>query len=312
MTHRILRGLGALALASMPTLASAQDAARSEGGGVFDTDAILDTLNSQVAPWGMKIVGALVALFAAWIVAGMASRAVRRAGEGKLDTTLVRFFSSFVRYIILIAAVVAILGIFGIETSSFAALIAAAGLAVGLAFEGTLGNFAAGMMLLIFRPFKIGDFVDAGGVMGTVEEIELFATTLKTPDNRKIIIPNKQIGGSTITNFAAYPIRRVDVEVGCDYGARVDDCRDALEEAVRRCEHRIEDPEHQVFLKGLGASSVDWVCRVWCKSEDFWALHQELVRSVHIVLAEKKIGIPFPQMDVHLDGEVVDALRKSN
>ncbi|MBX3246290.1 MAG: mechanosensitive ion channel [Myxococcales bacterium] len=307
MTERKTRGvgLGVLALASSPALASAQEAS----DGVLDTDAILQTLNSQVAPWGMRIVGALVGLFAAWIIAGMVSRTVRRAGEGRLDATLVRFFSSFVRYLILIAAAISILGVFGVETSSFAALIAASGLAIGLAFEGTLGNFAAGVMLLIFRPFRVGDFVDAGGVMGTVEEIELFATSLKTPDNRKIIIPNKQIGASTITNFAAYPTRRVDVEVGCDYGARVDDCRDALEEAVQRCELRIEEPAHQVFLKGLGDSSVNWVCRVWCKSEDYWALHQELVRSIHGVLAEKEIGIPFPQMDVHLDGEVVDALR---
>jgi small conductance mechanosensitive channel len=289
-----------------PTLAYAQD----EAGGGFDFDKVLEGLNTQVAPWGIKIVGALVGLFAAWIVAGMLGRSIRRAGDRRaLDTTLVRFFANLVRYVVLTAAIVAILGVFGIETSSFAAILGAAGLAIGLAFEGSLGNFAAGVVLLVFRPFKVGDFVDAGGVLGTVEEVELFATTMKTPDNKKIIIPNKQVGSATITNYAAYPTRRVDIDVGVDYAARVDVVRDALEAAVVSCERRLTDPEHQVFLKGLGASSVDWVCRVWCKSEDYWTLHEELVRAIHETLREKEIGIPFPQMDVHLDTEVVQALR---
>lgn len=293
-----------------PAFALAQETTEESGGGGFDVDKVLASLNDQVAPWGIKILGALFGLFAAWVVAGTLSRGVRKAGEARsLDATLVRFFANMVRYVVLTAAIVAILGVFGIETSSFAAIIGAAGLAIGLAFEGTLGNFAAGVMLLVFRPFKIGDVVDAGGILGKIEEIELFTTTMKTPDNKKIIVPNKQIGGSTITNYAAYPERRVDVEVGVDYAVRVDVARAALEKAVARCEKRLTDPEHQVFLKGLGASSVDWVCRVWCKSDDYWVLHEELVRAIHDTLAEEGIGIPFPQMDVHLDTEVVEALK---
>ena len=275
---------------------------------IFDTDAILQTLNEQVAPWGMKILGALVGLFVAWIVAGSVGRMTRRAAERRnLDATLSRFFASMVRNLVLVAAVIAILGVFGIETSSFAAIIGAAGLAVGLAFQGTLGNFASGVMLLVFRPFKIGDAVEGGGVFGVVEEIELFTTTIKTLDNQKVIVPNGKIAGDTIKNVGAYDTRRVDIDVGCDYGASVDDCRKALEESLSLVEKKLDDPAPQIFLASLGASSVDWQVRVWCKTEDYWDVYQSTIRAIHMKLGERGIGIPFPQMDVHLDDAVVKA-----
>lgn len=299
----------AAVLVQLPALALAQE----EGGGSsgFDVDTIIETLNKEVAPWGAKILGALVAMFVAWIVAGSVGRAVRKAGEKKsLDETLTRFFANVAKNLILVAAVVAILGVFGIETSSFAAIIGAAGLAVGLAFQGTLSSFAAGVLLLVFRPFKIGDFITAGGETGTVKEIDLFTTTLATPDNQKIIVPNAKIGGDTIRNVVAYETRRVDVEVGCDYDAAVDDCRAALTEALDLIEKKIDEPAPQVFLKSLGGSSVDWVVRVWCKTEDYWAVHEATVRAIHVKLGEKGIGIPYPQMDVHLDDSAVKALSR--
>ena len=277
----------------------------------MDVDTILETLNREVAPWGAKILGALLAMFIAWLVAGAVGRAVRRAGEKRsLDATLTRFFASVARNVILVAAVVAVLGVFGIETSSFAAIIGAAGLAVGLAFQGTLSSFAAGVLLLVFRPFKIGDVITAGGETGKVMEIELFTTTLATPDNQKIIVPNSKIGGDTIRNAVAYDTRRVDIDVGCDYDASIDDCRAALTEALALIAHKLDDPEPQIFLKSLGASSVDWVVRVWCKTPDYWVVHEETVRAIHVKLGEKGIGIPYPQMDVHFDEGAVRAMSR--
>ncbi|MEM9073118.1 MAG: mechanosensitive ion channel domain-containing protein [Myxococcota bacterium] len=292
----------------LPGLALAQD---GESSG-FSTETIMETLSEQVAPWGAKIVGALVALFIAWIVAGAVGRTVRKGGEKrKLDVTLTRFFAGMARNLVLIAAVVAILGVFGIETSSFAAIIGAAGLAVGLAFQGTLGSFASGVLLLVFRPFKVGDVVEAGGVVGVVEEIELFTTVIKTLDNQKLIVPNSKVAGDTIRNAVAYDTRRVDIDVGCDYNASIDDCRAALEESIQLVDKALKDPEPQVFLAALGGSSVDWQVRIWCKTEDYWDVHQATVRAIHVKLAEKGIGIPYPTMDVNFNEDILKALGKS-
>ena len=173
-----------------------------------------------IATYGIRVVGVLVALFAAWVVSGMAKRALLKVfARSNFDATLSKFFSNMARYSILTFAVVGCLEVFGIETSSFAAVIAAAGLAIGLAFQGTLSNFSAGVMLLIFRPFRVGDYVTVGGTSGTVEEIDLFTTELKTPDSKMIVMPNSSIFGAEITNFSAHENRRVDIDVGTDYGA---------------------------------------------------------------------------------------------
>ncbi len=277
---------------------------------------IVDWLNGDgrdfVVGIGAKVVGVLVALFVAWVVARWLSNVLRRTLEKReFDATLTRFFSKMVRYAVLTFAVLGCLGVFGIQTASFAAVIAAAGLAVGLAFQGTLSNFAAGVMLLVFRPFKVGDFVDAGGVMGTIEEIDLFTTDMKTPDNKRVIVPNSSVFGSTITNFTHYEIRRADIDVGVDYAATTEETRKVLETIPGKVEGVLEDPAPQIFLKSLGGSSVDWVVRVWCKTEDFWDVYQRTIHETKNTLDEAKLGIPFPQMDVHLDADALEALRKS-
>lgn len=249
------------------------------------------------------VIGVLVALFAAWVVAGMVKRGMIRAFEKtKFDKTLAKFFSNLARYGILIGAGLGCLGVFGVDTTSFAAVIGAAGLAVGLAFQGTLANFSAGVMLLVFRPFKVDDLVEVGGTMGVVHEIELFTTELVTAQNVKIIMPNSSIFGTTIKNYTHHGTRRIDIDVGAEYSADIDETRKVLEKAVSKLENAVAEPAPDVFLKGLGGSSVDWVIRAHCTNDKYWALHQELVRAAKVSLDEAGIGIPFPQMDVHLDG----------
>ncbi|MEC7521567.1 MAG: mechanosensitive ion channel domain-containing protein [Myxococcota bacterium] len=275
----------------------------------------MDSLNlgsgtmELITTYGVRVVGVLAALFVAWVVAGWVRRLMMRGFQkSNFDPTLSKFFSNMARYALLTFAVLGCLGVFGIETSSFAAVIAAAGLAIGLAFQGTLSNFSAGVMLLIFRPFKVGEVVNVSGVTGSVEEIDLFTTELKTPDAKRIILPNSSVFGATITNFTHHEHRRVDVAVGTDYGADIDETRKILEMAARKVPGTTPELEPQVFLSSLGASSVDWQLRVWCKPEDYWTVWEATVREAKIALDGASIGIPFPQMDLHLDSAVVDAL----
>lgn len=275
----------------------------------FDWNELLNTIGTLVTTWGLKVVGVLVIVFVAWVVAGWSRRSLQSALEKrKFDATLTRFFANLLRYSILIAAGVGAMGIFGIETTSFAALIAAMGLAIGLAFQGTLSNFASGVMLLIFRPYKVGDLVQLGGVLGFVEELELFTTEIKSLDNRRYTVPNSAIFGSTIENLTHYPVRRVDVPVGCDYSADIDQCREVFETMASDIPGVLQDPPPQIFLAELGGSSVDWQIRVWCNTDDYWDVYQATIRDAKRSLEAAGIGIPFPQVDVHFDGPVVQAL----
>ncbi|MFK7988372.1 MAG: mechanosensitive ion channel family protein [Sandaracinaceae bacterium] len=269
----------------------------------IDWQAVLDAAWNFGRDQVPRIVGVLVALFVAWIVAGMVKRALLRGFEkANFDKTLSRFISNMSRYAILVFSVLGCLGVFGVETSSFAAVIAAAGLAVGLAFQGTLSNFAAGVMLLVFRPFKIGDVVDAGGAVGAIAEIDLFTTEMTTVDNQKVIVPNSSIFGGKIVNVTGHPQRRVDIDVGTDYGADLQEVRDVLEAMAPKIEGVLSDPPPQIFLKSLGGSSIDWQVRVWCNTEDYWDVWQRTTHQTKDTLDKAGVGIPFPQMDVHLDG----------
>lgn len=268
----------------------------------MDFDKILENLAAAGATWGLKVVGVLVTLIVAWIIAGWVRRRIMNGLERrKFDLTLSRFFANSARYGIIAGAVLGCLGVFGIQTASFAAVIAAMGLAIGLAFQGSLSNFAAGVMLLVFRPYRVGDFIIAGGKTGVVDEIELFTTQINTPDNRHIVIPNSKIFGDVIENVSYNDIRRVDIDVGVEYKADLDQTKAVLEEAAKSVENLLSDPAPQVFLKSLGASSVDWVIRVWCKTSDYWTVYQATIRAAKQHLDKAGLGIPFPQMDVHFD-----------
>lgn len=255
--------------------------------------------------YGLPICGGIIILVVAFVLGKMVSGIVRRSSEkAKIDLTLSRFFGKMVYYLILVVGVMIALGTVGIEVTSFAAILAAAGFAVGMALSGTLGNFAAGAMLLIFRPFKVGDVINAAGVTAKVDAIELFTTTLDTPDNRRIIIPNGKIFGDTIENITHHPERRCDVFVGVDYSADMDKTREVLTKAAESLDEynvKGEGRGFQVFMIDLGDSSVNWTVRFWTTGADFWTAKEKLTHAVKQHLDEAGIGIPFPQMDVHLD-----------
>ncbi len=248
-----------------------------------------------------KVAGVITLLVLAWIISGWLGRSVSSAIGARIDQTIANFFGSLTRYGVLIMALLSVLQIFGVGTTSFAALIGAAGLAIGLALQGTLGNFSSGIMLLAFRPFKVGDVISSGGVTGKVAEIGLFSTEIDTFDNRRFTVPNGSVYGSTIENIFYHTTRRVDVTVGTDYPASISDTRQVLLSAAADVDHVLTDPEPAAVLTGLGDSSIDWVVRVWVKSEDFWGVKEALTQRVKEKLDEAGIGIPYPQMDVHLD-----------
>lgn len=268
----------------------------------FDiTELDVDTAIGLVETYGIPVLKALVILFIAFLLAAWVRRIVLGGlTRAKLDVTLAKFVSNAAKWGILVLAVLMVLSVFGIQTASFAVVIGALGLAIGLAFQGTLSNVASGMMLLIFRPFKVGDVVNLAGQVCKVDEIQLFFTTVDTFDNRRLIIPNSKIFGEIIENITYHPKRRADVVVGVAYDADVDKTRAAFERAVERVEKKLEGEPHQVWLDALGDSAVVWHLRVWCKTEDWGDCKQEVIKCAKEALEEAGIGIPFPQMDVRL------------
>jgi small conductance mechanosensitive channel len=260
-----------------------------------------DTL-SLAADYLLSAVAFIVIL----VVGRYLAKWVRDLIRGGLDTpgvdrTLTKFAGNFAYYGIFLLALFAGLETVGVETASFVAVLAAASFAVGLALQGTLANFAAGIMLLIFRPFSVGDYVEIAGETGFVRDIQLFFTRLTTRDNRLVIIPNGDIFGATIENIFAHDEIRVDCDVGTGYPADIDETREVLLEAARQVDDRIEEKGEQAALVELGGSSINWQVRIWATPDNYFRLKQELTRRVKYALDEADIGIPYPQMDVHLD-----------
>ncbi|MFO8100257.1 MAG: mechanosensitive ion channel [Salinibacter sp.] len=249
---------------------------------------------SAVAFIAILVIGRYIA---AWV------RDTTKSGldRPEMDQTLTKFAGNFAYYAIFLLALFAGLETVGVQTASFIAVLAAASFAVGLALQGTLANFAAGVMLLIFRPFGVGDYVEIAGKTGFVRDLQLFFTRLRTRSNRVIIVPNGDIFGSTIENIFAQDEIRVDCDVGTDYPADIDEVREVLLDAARAVDGRLEDKGVQAALVGLGGSSIDWQVRVWARPDDYFRLKQELTRQVKYKLDAADIGIPFPQRDVHVD-----------
>ena len=249
---------------------------------------------------------ALVALVIAYFVSKLLARWVSSAVEARVDQTLGRFFGKFTYYAIMTLTVLAILQSVGVGITMFAAALGAVAFSIGLAFQGTLSNFASGILLLVFRPFKVGDVVNAAGVLGKVNEIDLFTTTFDTPDNRRLIVPNSAISGATIENISYHAERRVDVEIGVGYAASLDTTRYVLQSSVEALADYMIEGEgrgYQIVLANLGASSVDWVVRFWAASEDYFTVKEALTYEIKQQLDASGIEIPFPQMQIHVSNE---------
>lgn len=264
----------------------------------FDVAQIIDL----VIVYGIKIALALVIyIVGKWIV-GAISNAMQKAMDARdVDPTISKFVGSIAYYLMFAFVVIAALGQLGVQTASVVAIIGAAGLAVGFALQGTLSNFAAGVMMILLRPIKVGDFVEVAGTSGVVSEVAIFATTLLTGDNKTIIVANSAVMGSTITNYSTQPERRVDLVVGVGYGSNIQQVKDELQ-AIADAESRIlHDKGVTIGVSELADSSVNLVFRTWVKSADYWGVYFALNERVKVRFDEVGIEIPFPQMDIHSD-----------
>ncbi|EEE38441.1 mechanosensitive ion channel family protein [Rhodobacteraceae bacterium KLH11] len=268
----------------------------------------MEDVVTQVGAFGPLIISAvkaLIVLVLGWIVAGAIAGLVRRRinSTPHIDPTLGNFVASLIKWVILAMVVVAVLGIFGIEATSIVAILGAASLAIGLALQGTLSDLAAGVMLVVFRPYKLGQYVDIGGTSGTVKDLNLFTTELVTPDNVQIIVPNGQAWGSVITNYSAHDTRRVDLVFGIDYGDSADEAMGIILDIAKADSCVMGDPEPWVRVTNLGDSSVDLTARLWCAAADYWDVKFELTKAVKEAFDAKGVSIPYPHsVEIHKEG----------
>lgn len=261
----------------------------------------LDAILPLLVEHGLSVIGAvLILIIGLWLSGRAKVWTIRALGKAPaLDDMLRGFFGSIVRYLVLIVVVLAVLSQFGIETTSLIAVLGTAGLAIGLALQGTLSNIAAGVMLLIFRPFKIGHFVEIGGISGTVRELTLFTTELATPDNVQIIVPNSSVWGQPLKNYSAHATRRVDFSFGISYSDDINKAFDVIR-AVLAADTRIhKDPDAVIVVGNLGDSSVDITVRVWSNAADYWGVKFDITKQVKEALDASGISIPFPSRTVY-------------
>lgn len=260
-----------------------------------------EAIIALVAFWGVRILAAILILIVGkWLANKVAH--LMRIGMGKrnVEPSLVAFLCNLVYYAALAAVIIAAIGQLGVKTTSFIAVLGAAGLAVGLALQGSLSNFAAGTLLLLFRPFRFGDYIQAGGTGGTVQEIGMLMTILHSPDNQKIFVPNSQIMSDTITNFSVNPTRRIDLEIGISYEDDIERAKEVIWDIIRSHPKILADPEPTVELWSLGESSVNLVVRPWTNRDDWFATRCEILPEIKKRLEAEGISLPYPQRDVHL------------
>jgi small conductance mechanosensitive channel len=255
-----------------------------------------------IAAYGLHVIGAILILVFGWIASGWAKKAIIRglARTDRIDPMLRGSISSFARYGIIAFTLLAVLSKFGIQTASLIAVMGALGLAIGLALQGTLGHIAAGVMILIFRPFKVGDYVEVAGHGGTVKMVTLFTTKLATPDNVQILVPNGQIWDTAVRNYSHYDTRRLDMGLGIAYEDNIDRAIAAVNDLIAADPHAMAEPESLVVVGELGASSVDLTIRIWCARGNYWGLRFDLTKALKKRMDAEGISIPYPQRDVHL------------
>ena len=262
----------------------------------------LQKIYDLVIQYGMKFIIAIVVLILGlivirWITKGM----IKMMKRGKVNDSLIPFLKSMANILLKIMLIISVMGMVGIQMTSFIAVLGAAGLAVGLSLQGTLQNFAGGVMILLFKPYEVGHFIETQGYMGTVKEIQIFTTVLSTPDNRKVIIPNSPIATSSLTNFSAMPTRRIDFSFGIGYSDDIDKSKDILLKMAQNDERVLKEGNPpEVMVEALADSSVNLKLRVWVKSEDYWSLFFDITENVKKQFDGAGISIPFPQQDVHL------------
>jgi len=263
---------------------------------------ILDQVYGLIVTYGMKFVTAIVVLVVGLLVIKWITKAVvRLMRKGNVNESLIPFLKSLLNIGLKLMLVISVMGMVGIQMTSFIAVLGAAGLAVGLALQGTLQNFAGGVMILLFKPYEVGHFIEAQGFMGTVKEIQIFTTVLLTPDNRKVIIPNSPLATGNITNFSAMPTRRIDFSFGIGYSDDIDQAKKILLKMAEKDDRVLKDENPpEVMVEALGDSSVNLKLRTWVKAEDYWGLFFDITENVKKQFDGAKISIPFPQQDVHL------------
>ncbi|MEZ8024406.1 small-conductance mechanosensitive channel MscS [Vibrio sp. 10N.222.51.C8] len=252
--------------------------------------------------YGVNIISALIILFIGnLIVKAVANSVSKVLQKKKMDRAVVEFVHGLVRYLLFVIVLIAALGRLGVQTASVVAVIGAAGLAVGLALQGSLSNFAAGVLIVAFRPFKSGDYVEIGGVAGSVDSIQIFQTVLTTPDNKMVVVPNGSVIGSPITNYSRHATRRIDLMIGVSYNADLQKTKALLTKICESDERVLKEPGVQVGVHTLADSSVNFVVRPWVSTADYWNVYFDLMQAIKEGLDNEGIEIPFPQMDVHMN-----------
>ncbi|EGA69248.1 hypothetical protein VISI1226_02562 [Vibrio sinaloensis DSM 21326] len=270
--------------------------------GLSQAEKWLSNNSDLLIQYGVNIISAVLILFIGNIIVKAIANSVAKVLEKKqMDKAVVEFIHGLVRYLLFVIVLIAALGRLGVQTASVVAVIGAAGLAVGLALQGSLSNFAAGVLIVAFRPFKSGDYVEIGGVAGSVESIQIFQTVLKTPDNKMVVVPNSSVIGGAITNYSRHETRRVDLVIGVSYSADLKQTKQVIRDVLEKDERILKNPDIQIGVLALADSSVNFVVRPWCKTSDYWDVYFDSTQAIKEALDEAGIEIPFPQMDVHLN-----------
>jgi len=268
----------------------------------------IDTGIEMAIQYGPKLILAiLVLIIGLWIINRVVNLMARGMERSNTEPTLAQFLRNLVSIGLKALLLISVAGMIGIQTTSFIAVLGAAGLAIGLALQGSLGNFAGGVLILLFKPYRVGDYIEAQGVGGTVKEIQIFNTIINTVDNKRIIVPNGSISNGIITNYSSEPTRRVDFLFGIGYGDDIAKAKDVIRKLVEADERVFDDPEPTIVVSNLGDSSVDITVRVWANAADYWGLKFDLTERVKLAFDEADISIPFPQRDVHLYQEAAGA-----
>jgi len=264
-------------------------------------EQVVVKLQEWIALYGLKVIAAIVILILGWIAAKGIRNLIRRILQrAHVDKTLVSFVTNLCYVGVIAFVAIAVLGKLGVQTASFVAILGAAGLAVGLALQGSLANFAAGVLMIIFKPFKISDYIEGGGVAGVVENIGIFTTELKSPDNKKIIVPNAKMTSDNIINYTAKDIRRVDIVAGVSYADNIDKVKEVLAGILTQDDRILKDPAPMITVLELADSSVNFAVRPWVKTADYWGVYFAIQENIKKRFDAEGICIPFPQQDVHL------------